>query len=143
MQISCPHTKPGLQRQRIAEPCRCLSPGTINAVGKQVDSLVRVSEGIHPCLRETHHQAPGAQQPGSQGRMLRRPIAVVHPKVLRESVERGGHVLGCVERQILSRGRLGRPNLEDVLDLLDAPCLVVACSDEAKLVDVVEDGGKR
>ena len=70
--------------------------------------------------------------------MMQRPIAFVHPKVLREIAERGGHVVGCVERQILSRGRLGRPNLEDVLDLLDGPFLVVACLDEAKLVDVVE-----
>ena len=124
-QSSSLHTQPGLQRQRIAEPSRCLPPGTISAVGKQIDNVVRASEGIHPCLRGgTHHHAPSAQQPGGQGRLLQRPIAVVHPKVLRESAERGGHVVGCVERQILSCGRLGKPNLEDLLDLLNVSFLV-------------------
>ena len=70
--------------------------------------------------------------------MLHRPIAAVHPKILRESAELGGHVASCVERQIISCGRLGRPNLREFLDLLDGSFFGAVCLDEAKLVDVAE-----
>ena len=100
--------QPDLQRKLLAEPSRRRPPGVVDAVGEEVDRLVRVGEGHRPRSLKAASRASSAQQPGGQGSVVERPIAIVHPEVLRDLGQLRDHVSSGLERQVFGRRRQAR-----------------------------------